>query len=247
MGIWYWACRKCERPRLFPLLEDSPNAKHWAVHGWYFAISISSIHTLIWNSSSNKLRSSILRFSWWSAVSVGWWRSIFGCALVRNCGEDEESHETDPGSVERRFKNQLVFQIKQAVLVQNRSKKWARISVKPGNIAANGARIIHLLSKIRVPLLHILRQSYVHNLLLYFKLVCAKSLEKCGRFGPSVNVAVMEVSLLPAQPMHQRQSALIDLNRHCHKPKGGFQTELILGSKKKTNKKTMITWQKATA
>ena len=49
MGICCWACRKCERQRLFPLLEDSLNAKHWAVHGWYFAISISSFHILIWN------------------------------------------------------------------------------------------------------------------------------------------------------------------------------------------------------
>ena len=51
MVICCWACRKCQRQRLFPLLEDSLNAKHWAVHGWYFAISISSFHILIWNIS----------------------------------------------------------------------------------------------------------------------------------------------------------------------------------------------------
>ena len=144
-------------------------------------------------------------------------------------------------------KTQVVFQIKQTnklyIWAQNRSKKWARISIHPGNIEANGSKIIY---QLRVSLLHITPTS---KILRFTTCNCCISIlfelpnhSRCLTFLASVvaafvSVAVMEVSLLPtAQPMQTSK---------CHWPHSVTNqrvAELIFGgSRKKTNKKTMIT------
>ena len=72
-----------ERPRL-PLFWRLPDAKHWAC--WHFVISISSIHTLIWNSSFCQPFRQGSKLVNWEKSTLGWWNG------ARTWGRREISH-----------------------------------------------------------------------------------------------------------------------------------------------------------
>ena len=96
---------KYEGPRLFPLFEESLDAKHQAVHvgtlEFQYHLSTPWYETLLSASRFGRVP------SWWTGRSP-LWAGHNACEMVRKRGEHEKSH------VEQ-LQNQLLFQIRQTI------------------------------------------------------------------------------------------------------------------------------------
>ena len=141
MGEFCWAW--LEREAKDPTFLKTPRCKALGSACWHFGISISSINTLIWNSSFCQPFRQGSKLVNWEKSTLGWAERLWNGAKH---GEDEKSHVEQL----QNFRPNKLFHLGE--------KMWARISVNSSNIEENRAQIIY---PVRVSLLHISATSKI--------------------------------------------------------------------------------------